>query len=277
MKFGKKIWLIGNDSPKSKKTLAELQQILENRHFIFDDLNPELVISVGGDGTLLRAMHMYEYQLDKIRFLGVHTGHLGFYTDFTDQELEEVVKALEQEDPSQAILYPLVRVQVNFDDGYQIVRHVLNESTIRRASKTMNCDVQISGMLFERFRGDGLSISTPTGSTAYNKSIGGAVMHPQVEAMQVAEIASLNNMVYRTLGSPMIIAKKDVVTVVPARADDYSLTFDQLTYEYKNIKSIDFTLDGATIAFANCHHTPFWGRVRTAFVGKIEPENPYED
>ncbi|MGM9886406.1 MULTISPECIES: NAD kinase [unclassified Lactococcus] len=270
MNFGKKIWLIGNPSEKSTKTVNALKKLLRAEHFIFDDINPEIVVSVGGDGTLLRAMHMYEYQLDKVRFLGVHTGHLGFYTDFTDDELFEVVEALQNENFREAVHYPLVKVQVNFDDGYQIVRHVLNESTIRRASKTMLGDVKISDYLFERFRGDGLSISTPTGSTAYNKSIGGAVMHPRVEAMQIAEIASLNNRVYRTLGSPMIVAKKDVITVIPAREDDYSLTFDQLTFEYKNIKSIEYSMDGATIAFANCAHTPFWERVKTSFIGEVE-------
>ena len=270
MNFGKKVWLIGNSSEKSQKTLTGLRELLTVEHFIFDDLNPEIVISVGGDGTLLRAMHMYEYQLDKVRFLGVHTGHLGFYTDFTDENLSEVVQALKNENPSEAVRYPLVKVQVNFDDGYQVVRHVLNESTIRRISKTMLADVKISDELFERFRGDGLSISTPTGSTAYNKSIGGAVMHPRVGAMQVAEIASLNNRVYRTLGAPMIVAKKDTITVIPARADDYSLTFDQLTFEYKNLHSINYALDGTTISFANCAHTPFWERVRTSFIGEIK-------
>ena len=270
MNFGKKIWVIGNSSEKSQKTVTALKKLLKVEHFIFDDINPEIVVSVGGDGTLLRAMHMYESQLDRVRFLGVHTGHLGFYTDFTDHELFEVVQALKNENFREAVHYPLVKVKVSFDDGYQIVRHVLNESTIRRASKTMLGDVQISGELFERFRGDGLSISTPTGSTAYNKSIGGAVMHPRVEAMQIAEIASLNNRVYRTLGPPMIVAKKDTITVIPAAEDDYSLTFDQLSFEYKNIKTIEYSMDGATIAFANCAHTPFWERVKTSFIGEVE-------
>lgn len=57
----------------------------------------------------------------------------------------------------------------------------------------MVADVYIKEELFERFRGDGLAISTPTGSTAYNKSVGGAVVHPSINAMQLAEIASLNN------------------------------------------------------------------------------------
>ncbi|MFC4651356.1 NAD kinase [Lactococcus nasutitermitis] len=270
MSAGKKVWLIGNSSEKSQKTLTKLSKMLQAEKFILDDLNPEIVISVGGDGTLLRAMHMYEYQLERVRFVGVHTGHLGFYTDFVESELPKVVEALKNENPAEAVHYPLMKVVVRFDDGYQVERHVLNESTIRRASKTMVCDVKISGSLFETFRGDGLSISTPTGSTAYNKSIGGAVMHPRVEAMQMAEVASLNNIVYRTLGAPMIVAKKDTITVCPAKEDDYSLTFDQLTFEYKNLKSIEFSLDGTTIAFANCAHTSFWERVRNSFIGEVK-------
>ena len=46
------------------------------------DRDPELVITIGGDGTLLSAFHRYDHRLDEVRSLGVHTGHLGFYTDW---------------------------------------------------------------------------------------------------------------------------------------------------------------------------------------------------
>ena len=82
----------------------------------------------------------------------------------------------------------------------------------------MVADVSINGTFLERFRGDGITVSTPTGSTAYNKSIGGAVLHPTVEAFQMTEIASLNNRVYRTLGSSAIIPKGDTRTVEKIRA-----------------------------------------------------------
>lgn len=72
----------------------------------------------------------------------------------------------------------------------------------------MVADVVIDNVQLERFRGDGLSVSTPTGSTAYNKSLGGAILHPTMEALQLAEISSLNNRVYRTLGSSVIVPKK---------------------------------------------------------------------
>lgn len=61
MSSGKKIWLVGNSSEKSQKTLSELTALLQVKGFQFDKENPEVVISVGGDGTLLKAMHLYEH------------------------------------------------------------------------------------------------------------------------------------------------------------------------------------------------------------------------
>jgi len=262
----KKIWIVENRKPQSHAAYEKLKPMLEAAGFLFDEESPELVISIGGDGTLLSAMHSYESQLDRIRFVGVHTGHLGFYTDFMADELDELVEALVNEDPDQAARYPLLKVEV-VHEGQTTIHYALNESILRRTSQTMVCNVHISDEFFEKFRGDGLAISTPTGSTAYNKSIGGAVMHPRVEAMQLAEIASLNNIIFRTLSAPMIVAKKDSIKLCPDKADDYSLTVDQLNFHYEDVESVDYSLDGTTIAFANCAHTPFWERVRTAFIG----------
>lgn len=52
------------------------------------------MISVGGDGTLLKAFHQFESQLDKVKFIGVHTGHLGFYTDWRDYEIAQLIENL---------------------------------------------------------------------------------------------------------------------------------------------------------------------------------------
>lgn len=265
----KKLTLVGNHTAESQKIVLTLKKMIQQEGFTFDEKNPEIVISVGGDGTLLKAMHLYENQLDQVRFVGVHTGHLGFYTDFLSSELTELVSALKIENKEKAVCYPLLKVFISFEDGKNVVHYALNESTIKRQSRTLVTDVKISDYLFEKFRGDGLSISTPTGSTAYNKSVGGAVMHPQVGALQLAEIASLNNSVFRTLGSPMIVAKKDIIKICPENAEDYSVTIDQLEFAYKNISSIEYSLNGSTISFANCAHIPFWERVKNSFIGDV--------
>ncbi|MCL2681646.1 MAG: NAD kinase [Streptococcaceae bacterium] len=270
----KKIKLIGNSSPESIQTLLELKSLFEKEGFGFDEIDPEIVISIGGDGTLLRAMHLHENQLNKIRFIGVHTGHLGFYTDFTNTQLDEIVETVKNEDSALAIRYPLLKVEVAFQNGEIKKLFALNESTFRRSSRTLVADVRISDFLLEKFRGDGLSVATPTGSTAYNKSIGGAVMHPQVEAMQLAEIASLNNRIFRTLGAPMIVGKKDKITVAPEKFEgeltDCILTVDHLAFTYEKIQSITYSLNGGSIAFANGSHLGFWERVKNSFIGEEE-------
>ncbi|MDR2975808.1 MAG: NAD kinase [Streptococcaceae bacterium] len=291
----KKIWIYDNESDKSQAVTTQLliklsesglllppssQQMNEKEalaqtrehdgKFQIDQENPELVISVGGDGTMLSAFHAYEDKAENIRFVGVHTGHLGFYTDFLADQLDELVEALKKENPADAVRYPLLRVSIKYNGHKKAVYHALNESTLRRGSQTMVADIKISDFPFERFRGDGIVVSTPTGSTAYNKSIGGAVMHPQVEAMQMAEIASLNNRVFRTLGAPMIVAKKDNICLTPelSNAENFQLTVDRDTIIIKDLESVCYELDGRTIAFANCAHTPFWARVKNSFIGE---------
>ena len=82
----------------------------------------------------------------------------------------------------------------------------LNESTVKSVEGTLVIDVEIRGQHFERFRGDGLCLATPSGSTAYNKALGGAIVHPSINAIQLTELASINNRVFRTVGSPLLVA-----------------------------------------------------------------------
>lgn len=102
------------------------------------------------------------------------------------------------------VSYPILNVKLTFENGETRTIRALNEATIKRSDRTMVVDVVINNVHFERFRGDGISVSTPTVLT-YNKSLGGAVLHPTIEALQVTEIAGLNNRVYRTLGSSVIV------------------------------------------------------------------------
>ncbi|MFR8858688.1 MAG: NAD kinase, partial [Enterococcus faecium] len=144
----------------------------------------------------------------------------------------------------------------------------LNESTIKRANRTMVADVYIKNELFESFRGDGLTISTPTGSTAYNKSVGGAVIHPSINAFQLAEIASLNNRVFRTLGSPIVIAHDEWLEIKLENTEDYLVTVDQLNVAKADIRSIYYRIAEERIHFASYRHMHFWHRVKDAFISE---------
>ncbi len=266
----KKVALLASRNPKSEVVSKELWKRLREENFILTPKNPDIVISIGGDGMLLSAFHKYEKLIDRVRFVGIHTGHLGFYTDYRDFEVENLVENLKL-DTGARISYPILNVKVKMTDGRIVEMKALNEATIKRLSKTMVADIIINNVPFERFRGDGISVSTPTGSTAYNKSLGGAVLHPTIEAMQIAEVASLNNRVYRTLGSSIVVPKKDKIVIEPKHSDRYSIAVDNKTIIYDNIDCIEYQIDNSKIHFvATPSHTSFWNRVKDAFIGEVE-------
>lgn len=266
----KKVALLASRNPKSEAVSRELWTRLKEENFILTPKNPDIVISIGGDGMLLSAFHKYEKLIDRVRFVGIHTGHLGFYTDYRDFEVEKLVENLKL-DTGARVSYPILNVKVKMTDRRIVEMKALNEATIKRLSKTMVADIIINNVPFERFRGDGISVSTPTGSTAYNKSLGGAVLHPTIEALQIAEVASLNNRVYRTLGSSIVVPKKDKIVIEPKHSDRYSIAVDNKTIVYDNIDCIEYQIDNSKIHFvATPSHTSFWNRVKDAFIGEVE-------
>ncbi|ALJ31679.1 NAD kinase [Apilactobacillus kunkeei] len=268
-----KVAIYSNDGFTSKEVATQLKEKIDaSEKLEYDGLNPQIVISVGGDGTLLSAFHHYRDAISKIRFVGIHTGHLGFYTDWRDYEVKELVDSLE-DDNGQSVSYPLLSIKVQYTDGGPDDSFVaLNESTLKRINGTMVTDIYIKDEFFEKFRGDGLCVSTPTGSTAYNKSVGGAIINPQLNAIQVSEMASINNRVFRTLGSPVIVPPDETITIVPDSPKHNILTCDQLLISDRPIKSISYSICNDRIYFAQYRHTHFWKRVSNSFIGVHEDD-----
>lgn len=249
------------------KVTQELKELLADSDIEIVTQQPDIIISVGGDGTLLSAFHRYAHLLNRVRFIGVHTGHLGFYTDWRQYHLSELVESLKN-DNGEFIQYPLLDVEVIYKNKLKNKHFLaLNESIVKITDGTLVCDVYIKEEQFERFRGDGLCISTPTGSTGYNKSIGGAVLHPRLEALQLTEIASLNNRIYRTLSSPMVIAPDEWIKIMPIDTANFTLTIDQLVSDETEVEYIRFQIAKERIRFAQYQHTHFWNRVEDAFLG----------
>lgn len=265
-----KIAIFKNRAKKSQVVADSLiSKINASKVLEVDNNNPEIVISVGGDGTLLSAFHHYKKIVSQVRFVGIHTGHLGFYTDWRDFEVNELISSLENDD-GQSVTYPLLQIVAHFKNSDREIRRMaLNESTIKQISGTMVADVYIGDHHFEKFRGDGLCISTPSGSTAYNKSVGGAIIDPKLNVLQVAEIASINNRVFRTLGSPLIVEPNERVEIVPVNKFDLVLSCDDRVMTTEAIDSVEFKIATEKIAFATYRHAKFWQRVSNSFIGEI--------
>lgn len=265
-----KFWVNNNTKQQSVEAADKIRRELINHDFILDQKNPALVISVGGDGTLLSTFHSYSDQLDKVKFVALHTGHLGFYSDWTDDEIDELVSRIvdnQGEIPSTS--YPLIEATVVDKNGATTRQIAINEIIVRRLSDlTLKTRVDIDSEYFESFRGDGLCFATPTGSTAYSKAIGGALIHPKINVFQMVEIASINNRVYRTISSPLIIPSNQIVHLYPQSAEDYVISFDGSIIKLKDTQYIKVQLSKQRVKFAQYRHRHFWTRVETAFLGK---------
>ncbi|WP_216828267.1 NAD kinase [Alkalihalobacterium elongatum] len=234
---------------------------------IYDEENPEIVITVGGDGTLLHAFHTYKHRLEETSFVGIHTGHLGFYADWMPEEVEKLVIHIAKT-PFQIVEYPLLEVVIrHYGDNKSERLLALNECTVKSPEESLVCNVEIKGEKFETFRGDGLCISTPSGSTAYNKALGGAILHPSLACIQLAEMASINNRVYRTVGSPLVLPQHHTCLLKPQNDVKLQITIDHFSWSHQKVKSIQCRVAEEKIKFARFRPFPFWKRVRESFIG----------
>ncbi|CAH1201706.1 MULTISPECIES: NAD kinase [Paenibacillus] len=238
--------------------------------FKLDAESPQIVISIGGDGTMLQAFHNFIDRIPEIAFVGVHTGHLGFYADWKKDELRELIDLMSGKgDPEllkpRIVQYPLLELEIRKKSG-NASYIALNEFTLKGVDGTVVAQVDINDVTFEMFRGDGICVSTPSGSTAYNKALGGAMVHPTIDAIQIAEIASINNRVYRTLGSPIILPKHHHCDIFSRKEQRLLLTIDHVNVMVEDLISVRCQVSSQKVSFARFRPYPFWSRVRTAFL-----------
>lgn len=249
----------------SKQLSQRFIELAGTKGLQHDQQEPDIVLSIGGDGTLLQAYHHYIDQIDSLSFVGVHTGHLGFYADWKPNELELLVDKMSTIDPT-IVRYPLANIELVTKSGtYNYF--ALNEFTLKGVDNTMVAQVNINGEQFEMFRGDGIVISTPTGSTAYNKSLGGSIVHPTIESLQITEIASINNIVYRTLGSSVLLPKHHYCDIICMKQQRIQIHVDHIGKMFDDVVSITCKVASKKVSFARYRPFPFWNRVRNAFIG----------
>ncbi|RCX19628.1 NAD+ kinase [Fontibacillus phaseoli] len=232
---------------------------------------PDIVVSIGGDGTMLHAFHTFIDRIPSIAFVGVHTGHLGFYADWKADEIPELVRMMcshevEGKLKPRIVRYPLVDLEIRKKSGTSSYI-CLNEFTLKSVDGTVVAQVDINDHLFEMFRGDGICVSTPSGSTAYNKSLGGAMIHPSIEALQISEIASINNRVFRTMGSSLVLPKHHHCDIYSRKDQNLMLTIDHVNLPIDDLISVRCQVAAQKISFVRYRPFPFWNRVRNAFLG----------
>lgn len=215
-------------TPENESLRRDLVRLLkENGHFI-DDVKPNVVIFVGGDGTFLRAVHQYIDILDQVYFIGVNNGSLGFYFDVEKDDLGTVIKLLENRE---ALINEHHLIECLINDN-KIV-YAVNEVRLENPFHTLICQVDIDNERLETFRGNGLVLSSELGSSAYNKSLGGALIDHHLNVLELSEIAPIENNAYRSLGSSLVISNRSEIKL-SGNIEECLIGYDHLVE--RNIK-----------------------------------------
>lgn len=194
-----KVAIIHNPGKEgASELLAQLVAWLEDRGIPHQDdraLAPHetirdaaVVVCLGGDGTLLAAAgHMPD---PPVPLIGVNLGRLGFLTEVKkDEVFSELESFLAGKSRIEDRL--MLRCRVTSEQSDEVREFTaLNDIVVSREglSRILRLDVSMSGGKFTSFSGDGVIVATPTGSTAYSLSAGGAVVHPSLEALIITPI-----------------------------------------------------------------------------------------
>ena len=190
----------------------------------------ERLIVLGGDGTLLgaaRKMGIYG-----IPILGVNLGGLGFLTETSHSELPEMLRLM-IENKLDIQERTMLKAAVKREEKEIFSFSVLNDAVInkRTLARIIDLEVYINKEFLTIFRADGLIISTPTGSTAYNLSAGGPIVHPTVGAFIITPICP-----FTLSNRPIIVPDSSVIEVKIREKNDSSvvLTLDgQVGFDLK--------------------------------------------
>jgi NAD+ kinase len=185
----------------------------------------DLVLVLGGDGTLLGMAGRIGQAGVDIPILGVNFGGLGFLTEVTLPELystlEATLNGTAQTDERMTLRATTLRDQSPFDD-----RVVLNDVVLTQGplSRIIDLSVTVDDQFVTRVRADGLIVSSPTGSTAYNLAAGGPILHPQVDGLVITPIAA-----HTLTNRPLVVPGSTEVRVQPhmdSSRDEVYVTFD---------------------------------------------------
>ena len=226
--------MVRNDD-LSKKTALKIKESLQN-FFIYDEKNPDLVISIGGDGTILEAVHQY---------LNVDCCFVGIQ-----------FKAMKRY---------MLEIKINKKDSFQTY-YALNELRLDQGLQAQVIHVYIGNVLLEVFRGNGLCVSTPSGSTAYNKSLGGSIIYPGIPLMQLTEVAGIHHNAYRSLGSSLILDESQTIKLVGNHFNHSLIGIDHIHLELEDVESIEITIGRKYVRFIEYKEMSFIKRVRRAFI-----------
>lgn len=223
----------------------------------------EVVVVLGGDGTILRGAEIARRQ--DIPILGINLGHVGFLAEVEKPTLIEIAESIVAKgfvtENRMVLRYSVLRSGAVVSTGW-----ALNEVTVERDGTTMvELFVQIDDRPLSRWGCDGLICSTPTGSTAYAFSAGGPVLWPEIDALVLLPISA-----HALFARPMVVSPTSEI-VVEIESSDALLSGDSLRkFALKAGDQVQISKDASVIKLAHIKPTLFTDRLVAKFKLPVE-------
>jgi NAD+ kinase len=198
-----------------KRVAHKVLEALEGEDLVFEEetakalgrkgvplgkLKADLLVTVGGDGTILRTL-----QGTSLPILGVNAGVLGFLTEVQPGEIKESMAQLLKGDYK---IEKRLRLKITVDG--RRIQDATNEAVIHTAhvAKMRHFVVSVDNKPATQMRADGIIVATPTGTTCYAMSVGSSIIDPRVEALVIAPIAP-----FRLSSRPLVVPAKSSISV----------------------------------------------------------------
>jgi len=246
-----KILLVNNKRIESTIRMAEkvsaymrsvgIEALIDSSSADITSEEVDSIIVLGGDGTMIRCARQYVHK--NVPVLGVNMGTVGFLSNIQADELGQYLDRFIRHDYS---IEERMMLEVNLYQNGTLLNRIdsLNELSIKsKSSRVITIDVKIGGRKHGIYRGDGLIIATPSGSTAYSLSCGGPVSDPVLEVIIMTPITS-----YFLNKRPLVIAAEKEIEVIPLDCEETLISIDgQVKIDFKDnfvirIKKADYNL-----------------------------------
>lgn len=222
-----------------------------------------VMVCFGGDGTLLEGIHRLGD--NNIPVVGINSGRLGFLALAQSNEIDEVFDQIAT-DGLKIEQRSMLCVSGNFG-GESHHFYALNEVAVQRLGATMiSVDVMVDNMHTMTCNGDGVILSTPTGSTAYSLSAGGPIVAPSCNCLVLTPLSPHN----LTLRSVVIPDTSTVSLSIRTRSNDASISVDNRTFEVADGETIEIKLAKRAISLAVPHNISFYDSLRNKLMWGVD-------
>ena len=253
------------------ESIAEHTSRIIPTEFIYDKevgVQPEdaVMVCYGGDGTLLEGVHRLNGA--DIPVVGINGGHLGFLALASRDRIDSVFADIANRNLNLEVRDMLcVEGEI---EGEREVLYALNEVSIQRLGATMiSIEASIDGNKVSTYNGDGVILSTPTGSTAYSLSAGGPIVAPSCRSFLLTPLAP-HNFGLRPVVLP---DSAEISLTINARHGRAMLSIDNNTYTVENGTKIEIRRAGEHILLAVPHNISFYEALHSKMMWDIDIRN----